>query len=128
MATEHALIDDNGDGKGTPLDFFRGVRVVRKSKDDTLPDGPLANQIFLIKSAFEKQLSPDLRRKRNRIEVELELLRSQKNNLETELYYAAIEEKLVELAKLYRDIQEGSEKGDPAVEKTESAATENSEK
>lgn len=128
LATEHALIDDNGDGKGTPLDFFRGVRVVRKSKDDTLPDGPLANQIFLIKSAFEKQLSPDLRRKRNHIEVELELLRSQKNNLETELYYAAIEEKLVELAKLYRDIQEGSEKSDPAVEKTESAATENSEK
>src|SRR5206468_3358863 len=26
LATEHALLDDNGDGKGTPASFFHGVR------------------------------------------------------------------------------------------------------
>src|SRR5204863_7310884 len=27
LATEHALLDDNGDGLGTPADWFRGVRA-----------------------------------------------------------------------------------------------------
>ncbi|MEC9093702.1 MAG: hypothetical protein VX438_13395, partial [Planctomycetota bacterium] len=53
LATEHALIDDNGDGKGTPLEFFRGVRVIKKSADESIPDGPVANQIHLIQSEFE---------------------------------------------------------------------------
>src|SRR4029077_6004302 len=29
LATEHALLDDNGDGLGTPADWFRGVRAVK---------------------------------------------------------------------------------------------------
>ena len=33
LATEHALLDDNGDGLGTPADFFRGVRAVKKPAD-----------------------------------------------------------------------------------------------
>ena len=40
IATEHSLLDDNGDGLGTPPDWFSGVRVVKKAKDGTLPDGP----------------------------------------------------------------------------------------
>ena len=31
LATEHALIDDNGDGLGTPADWFRGVHAVKRS-------------------------------------------------------------------------------------------------
>src|SRR6056297_2424025 len=29
LATEHALLDDNGDGRGTSPDFYRGVRVTQ---------------------------------------------------------------------------------------------------
>ena len=32
LATETALIDDNGDGQGTPAAWFRGVRAVRRAK------------------------------------------------------------------------------------------------
>ena len=31
--TEHALIDDNGDGQGTPADWFQGIRVVEVRGD-----------------------------------------------------------------------------------------------
>ena len=31
LATEHSLLDDNGDGLGTPPDWFQGVRVVQES-------------------------------------------------------------------------------------------------
>ena len=30
LATEHALIDDNGDKQGTPAEWFRGVRLQRR--------------------------------------------------------------------------------------------------
>ena len=33
LATEHALIDDNGDRLGTPANFFRGVRAIQRAKD-----------------------------------------------------------------------------------------------
>src|SRR5213075_927990 len=33
MVTEHALLDDNGDGFGTPADWFRGIRAVKAAKD-----------------------------------------------------------------------------------------------
>ena len=32
LATEHALLDDNGDGLGTPPDWFSGVRVVKRGR------------------------------------------------------------------------------------------------
>ncbi|MEM7233507.1 MAG: hypothetical protein AAF517_15120, partial [Planctomycetota bacterium] len=41
LATEHALIDDNGDQRGTPAEFFRGVRAVRSAKG-AVPDGSKA--------------------------------------------------------------------------------------
>src|SRR5574341_271881 len=33
LATEHALLDDNGDALGTPADWFRGIRAVKKARD-----------------------------------------------------------------------------------------------
>nr|MDQ3624677.1 hypothetical protein [Verrucomicrobiota bacterium] len=48
LATEHALLDDNGDGLGTPADWFRGVRAVKKARDDAELDGLRAHQMHLI--------------------------------------------------------------------------------
>ena len=45
LVTEHALLDDNGDGLGTPADFFRGVRAVKKPVEGGSVDGVRANQI-----------------------------------------------------------------------------------
>ena len=39
LATEHALIDDNGDGKGTPATFFSGVRPAKNPDEAANVDG-----------------------------------------------------------------------------------------
>lgn len=44
LATEHALIDDNGDGLGTRSDWFEGVRAVRKASEGADADGERALQ------------------------------------------------------------------------------------
>ncbi|RME95927.1 MAG: hypothetical protein D6766_01965, partial [Verrucomicrobia bacterium] len=48
LATEHALVDDNGDGLGTPAEWFRGVRATRKPEQGRSLDGFRAQQIHLI--------------------------------------------------------------------------------
>ncbi|MCA1685416.1 MAG: hypothetical protein LC745_05420, partial [Planctomycetia bacterium] len=48
LATEHALIDDNGDHLGTPADWFHGVRATRRAKDGAAADGTRAHQFHLI--------------------------------------------------------------------------------
>ena len=42
LATEHALLDDNGDSLGTPADWFEGTRTTRRAKDGAALDGARA--------------------------------------------------------------------------------------
>jgi hypothetical protein len=44
LATEHALLDDNADGLGTPADWFRGIRPTKKASDNASLDGYRAHQ------------------------------------------------------------------------------------
>src|SRR3954454_7129658 len=60
LATEHALLDDNGDRLGTPAEWFRGVRATRRAKDGAPPDGLRAHQLHLIPSDREKALPADV--------------------------------------------------------------------
>src|SRR5258708_5182061 len=61
LATEHSLLDDNGDGLGTPPDWFQGVRAVKKSTTHHAADGLRAHQIHLVPNAAERALSPAMR-------------------------------------------------------------------
>jgi len=81
LATEHPLIDDNGDGLGTPPDWFEGVRAVKKARDGASVDGPLAQQFVLVPSAEEQKLSPAVRAKRDQLELAVSRLRDNKANL-----------------------------------------------
>ncbi|MBL69731.1 MAG: hypothetical protein CMO74_15020 [Verrucomicrobiales bacterium] len=101
LATEHALIDDNGDTRGTPADWFRGIRVTKETEDGTLPDGLRAHQLHLIPNEAEQKLSPAIRAKRNTLELQLAKLRTQKKLLDKEEYYQKLEPLLLQLAKLY---------------------------
>jgi hypothetical protein len=101
LATEHPLIDDNGDGLGTPPDWFEGVRAVKKARDGASVDGPLAQQFVLVPSAEEQKLSPALRAQRDKLELAVSRLRDQKPNLAEDDYYAQLEATLLQLAKLY---------------------------
>jgi hypothetical protein len=101
LATEHSLIDDNGDGLGTPPDFFRGVRAVKKAANGKTVDGVRAHQMNLVRSANEQELSPALRARRDELESQLSSLRDRKSELKENDYYSQLEKILVEMAKLY---------------------------
>lgn len=101
LATEHALLDDTGDALGTQADWFRGVRAIRTAKDGATPDGLRANQLCLIRSDREKRLSPEVRARRDALELQIAALRTRKSQIPEDAYYQQLELLLVDLAKLY---------------------------
>jgi hypothetical protein len=103
LATEHPLLDDNGDKLGTPPDWFRGVRATKRAKDGAPLDGLRAHQLHLISSARERQLPLETRRRRDELEIAIAALRDKKAALPEDEYYAQLEPLMVELAKLYRE-------------------------
>jgi hypothetical protein len=101
LATEHALVDDNGDGLGTPADWFKGWRSVRTAKAGAAPDGSLAARLVL---AYRGQAATFNAVKLSRcaeIEREIARLRSEKANLDEREYFARLEAMLIELAETY---------------------------
>lgn len=101
LATEHALLDDNGDGLGTPADWFRGVIATKRARDGAPPDGLRAHQFHLVRSTDEQQLSPEVRARRDRLEQQIAGLRDKKEKLSEEKYFNDLEKLLLELAALY---------------------------
>ncbi len=101
LATEHALLDDNGDGLGTPADFFRGIRAIKKPSGGSEVDGLRAHQIHLVRSASEQQMPPELRVRRDDLEMAIARLRELKEQMPEAEYYQRLEPLLLELAKLY---------------------------
>jgi hypothetical protein len=118
LMTEHALIDDNGDGRGTPADWFRGTRAVKKAEDDTAPDGVRANRIGLVESETERRLTAEQRALRDELEGELEELRARKSSMLESIY-------LNELEALFRKLSPIYVPGVEAVPEQESPTVEN---
>jgi hypothetical protein len=102
LASEHALLDDNGDGLGTQADWFRGLRAIRKPRETAQIDGLLARQVFLIKPDSDKGLTNDQQSRRDALERAVFALREKKKEMPEEQYYKALEQLLIELAQLYR--------------------------
>ncbi len=106
LLTEHALLDDNGDGEGSD------------EPDPRTTDGARAQGLFLAGSgvavvgldATDDPALAALYRERQQIEAEIEALKLRKDQMPTEDYEAELEELLVELALKNREIRE-SEKG-----------------
>jgi hypothetical protein len=101
LATEHALLDDNGDGLGTPADFFRGVRAVKKPAGGRSVDGLRAHQIHLLRSEQELKMPPELRARRDELELAIATLRESKSQLKEDDYYRRLENLMHDLARLY---------------------------
>ncbi len=96
IVSEHALIDDNGDGVGTPADAFTGVRA--DPAEGT--DGPLARRTPLTRDPFEESLDPETRKARAAIEANIEELRTRKAAMSEDSYYRLLERLLLEMAAL----------------------------
>jgi hypothetical protein len=101
LATEHPLLDDNGDGLGTPPDWFRGVRAIKAAKNGAPLDGLRAHQFHLVHNDEDKKLSPESRARRDALERSIARLRDEKKDLAEDVYYAKLEAMLLELARLY---------------------------
>jgi hypothetical protein len=102
LATEHALVDDNGDRLGTPPDWFRGVRATRRAKDGAPLDGIRAHQFHLVASDRERALPAEVRKRRDELELSIAALRDQKPKFAEDEYYSRLEKLMAELARLYR--------------------------
>jgi hypothetical protein len=107
LASEHALLDDNGDRLGTPASWFKGVHATKRARDGALLDGIRAHQLHLIKSDREREMPVEVRQKRDGLEASIAALRDQKEKLKDDEYYARLEKLMVELARLYRDVEGG---------------------
>jgi hypothetical protein len=105
LATEHALLDDNGDGLGTPADWFRGIRPTQRAADDASLDGYRAHQLHLLPSDTEAAMPPALRARRDELELEVMTLRDTKEQLPEAQYYAQLESLLQQIAEIYEQIE-----------------------
>lgn len=103
LATEHALLDDDGDGRGIREESFRGVRPIRDDKNSAA-DGYRAHQFHLVRSDGERDMPPKLRNQRNKIEMDLFKLRDRRSEFKNEdAYFSLLEPLLVQLASIYEE-------------------------
>lgn len=101
LATEHALLDDNGDGLGSRAEWFEGTTPVETASAEAKPDGDLAGRKVLVKNAFERLLTPAQAKQRDELERRVVELRRSKSSLDESDYYGKLESLLLELARLY---------------------------
>ncbi|MEM6277891.1 MAG: hypothetical protein AAF733_00330 [Verrucomicrobiota bacterium] len=104
LATEHALLDDNGDTLGSRREWFDGTTAVKLAAKEAKPDGDIAVQWVLVKNQFERRLSPKQRIERDELERAVKELRRKRDSLDESDYYKELESLLLELARLYREV------------------------
>lgn len=101
LITEHALLDDNGDGLGTRADWFRGIRPAQKAENGAALDGYRSHQFHLVLSEAENKMPLQLRAKRDRLELEVMALRDSKDKFSEEEYFTRLESILYDIAQIY---------------------------
>lgn len=106
IATEHALLDDNGDKLGSRAEWFEGTTATRTPAKDVEPDGERAGQFVLSLNEFERQLSSAQRKKRDDLERQVKELRRNRDELEESVYYKKLEILLLDLARIYENVSD----------------------
>lgn len=107
LLTEHAMLDDNGDGKGTA------------APDGRTPDGGLARRVFLgstagsVASAVRGAAANDprmaaLEREKDALEARIDSLRRRKASMDSTAYERELEKLLVSLAEKNKEIRDAT--------------------
>lgn len=104
LATEHALIDDNGDAKGTRAEVYDGDRLKLGIENADQLDGTLAARWNFIRSEEERLFSPEQRKTRDDLERKLDDLRQRKASITEAEYLTELESILVPIAELYESL------------------------
>lgn len=100
LVTEHAQLDDDGNGKGTDLPDGRGAG-----------DGLMARRFFIDAGAVEARLAasdPQLAKlyaDKFAVEDQVDALKQRKTSMAEDAYYAELEPLLLALARTARDIR-----------------------
>lgn len=99
LASEHALLEDNQDGKGTGVEFFRGIRPVKRSETGSI-DGEWARRSWLKEPLGTQAMDLDTKTKIAKTEREIEKLKEAKSGMQQDEYYRELEVLLRQLARL----------------------------
>lgn len=100
LATENALIDDNGDGRGSGLELLERFEF----GNSRIVDGDYARLWSLVLNEDEMKLTPDQRRRRNVLERKvLEFRRNRSEYADEAVFYSEVEPILMEIAQIYRE-------------------------
>lgn len=105
IATEHALIDDNGDGLGTPASMVRRDGVNERNESGTAIDGDAAARMTWSPSGSSLVWSREQLEQRAAIEADVGALRKLKPNLDEDDYFDQLERLMVDLARLYGTVE-----------------------
>lgn len=98
LATEHSLLEDNGDGVGTRSEVLAPDAAAAPG---AVLDGERAAQMVLVLSAEEQQLTDAQRSTRDTLERELKTLKDQRPKLKEDDYYTKLESLLRKLGEVY---------------------------
>jgi len=103
MLTEHALLDDNGDGAGS------------LEPDPTTGDGAVARQIFLDQAARRGPVADSalaaLQQRQDSLQTLVTALRGRKDTMPEAAYQRELERLLLDVARIGRQIRQRSEAG-----------------
>lgn len=99
IATEHAVLDDNGDKQGTRSEAFTGLKA-RPVSEKAQPDGLRARQLHLVLNPEEQKLPPEARAQRDALEAKVRALAEKKAALQEADYYSQLEDLLRQIAAL----------------------------
>ena len=105
LATEHALLDDNGDHKGTRAEAYEADRLRTNIENADQLDGSTAARWYFIRSEEERRFTPEQRQIRDDLERQLEELRQRRDSMAETEYLLQLEKLLVPLARLYESIE-----------------------
>ena len=97
LPTEHAVLDDNGDGEGSLDPSISG------------PDGALSSRFFLVGQKIGGEVSPEIQAlltEKAELEERVVLLRAQKDSLDEELYRSELQALLLALAEKSEEIRD----------------------
>ncbi len=103
LATELAVIDDDGDGKGLSHESFQALRTKSSVAQNFPRAGSLARRARFAPGIDERPLTAEQMETRDRLEEELDALRARKPQLSEERYFFELEQLLRQLAPLYRE-------------------------
>lgn len=108
IATEHTLIDDNGDGLGSRLPLPMDLALAMPGADpDTPPvfDGALADLVFLKDFIFPESVPRELISAYTAAIERIVSLKRNKATMSPAQYYSELEPLLIEAAKINREIR-----------------------